>query len=68
MIQDGIPRTAVVPIKGYRLIHTKYPTIDIFDDVASPDEFDILFEIQEITNPHLANEVGNLALLPRTRP
>lgn len=41
MIQDGIPRTAVVPIKGYRLIHTKYPTIDIFDDVASPEEFDI---------------------------
>lgn len=66
MIQGGIPRTAVVPIKGYRLIHTKYPTIDIFDDVASPDEFDILFEIQEITNPRLANEVGNLGLLPRS--
>jgi hypothetical protein len=65
MIHPEIPRTALVPIKGYRLIHTKYPAIDVFVDVANPEEFDILFEIQEITNPRLTQEVGNLNLLPR---
>ncbi|CFR02590.1 RES domain [Yersinia frederiksenii] len=65
MIYPEIARTAVVPIKGYRLIHTKYPPISIFADVANPEEFDILFEIQEITNPRLSNEVGNLNLLSR---
>lgn len=65
MIHPEIPRTAVVPIKGYRLIHTKYPPISVFADVASPEEFDILFEIQELTNPRLSAEVGNLHLLPR---
>jgi hypothetical protein len=65
MIHPGLPRTAVVPIKGYRLIHTKHPPISVFADVASPEEFDILFEIQEMTNPRLSAEVGNLRLLPR---
>lgn len=65
MTHPEIPRTAVVPIKGYRLIHTKYPPISVFEDVASPEEFDVLFEIQEMTNPRLLDEVGNLHLLPR---
>lgn len=66
MSHKEILRTSIVPIKGYRLIHTKYPPIDLFDDVASPEEFDILFEIQEITNPRLVHQVGNLTLLPRS--
>ncbi|KEY59792.1 RES family NAD+ phosphorylase [Serratia sp. DD3] len=65
MIHPEIPRTAVVPLRGYRLIHTKYPAVSVFADVASPEEFDILFEIQQITNPRLANQVGNLNLLAR---
>ena len=49
---------------GYRLINSKFPPIYLFDDVASPDEFEDLYAIQSLTNPRLQNEVGNLSLLP----
>ncbi|MGR2849156.1 RES family NAD+ phosphorylase [Vibrio vulnificus] len=45
-------------LKGHRLINTKYPTIDLFEDVASQDEFEALYEIQALTNPRLRAEVG----------
>ncbi|MFT4926399.1 MAG: hypothetical protein ACI8WB_002497 [Phenylobacterium sp.] len=49
---------------AWRLINSKFPPIDIFDDVADASEFTALFAIQQLTNPRLQNEVGNLALLP----
>ncbi|MCE0493071.1 RES family NAD+ phosphorylase [Vibrio salinus] len=49
--------------KGYRLINTRYPCIALFDDVATPEEFDILYAIQAITNPRLKEEIGDLSLL-----
>lgn len=49
---------------AYRLIPSKYPPKSLFDDVASHDEFEILFSIQEITNPRIRNELGNLNRVP----
>ena len=37
----------------YRIIPTKYPTINVFDDVADPADYDALYQIQAITNPRL---------------
>lgn len=53
-------------IRSYRLINSKFPPIALFDDVASADEFDILYEVQALTNPRLQNEVGSLNLIPRS--
>ncbi|WP_413505624.1 RES family NAD+ phosphorylase [Photobacterium phosphoreum] len=50
-------------MKGHRLINTEYPTINLFDDVASPEEFEMLYAIQAITNPRLRDEVGNISLI-----
>lgn len=52
-------------IRSYRLVNSKFPPIALFDDVASADEFDILYAIQALTNPRLQNEVGSLNLIPR---
>jgi hypothetical protein len=52
-------------LQAYRLINSKFPPIALFDDVASADEFEVLFEIQALTNPRLKNEVGQLELIPR---
>lgn len=49
---------------GYRLVNSKFPPINLFDDVADPDEFAALHALQSLTNPRLQNEVGDLALLP----
>lgn len=54
---------------AYRLINSKFPPIDIFDDVASNDEFEALFRLQAKTNPRLLDEVGHIRLVkPEQRP
>ncbi|SON52698.1 conserved protein of unknown function [Vibrio tapetis subsp. tapetis] len=50
-------------LQGYRLINTKYPPIALFDDVASSEDFEVLYALQALTNPRLKDEVGDLALI-----
>jgi hypothetical protein len=38
-------------LQAYRLVNSKFPPIALFDDVANADEFEVLFEIQALTNP-----------------
>ena len=51
----SVPKT-----KGFRLINSKLPTIHIFNDVAGPDEFQDLYDLQTMTNPRLNQEAGDL--------
>lgn len=53
-------------IKSYRLVNSKFPPIALFDDVASADEFEILYAVQAMTNPRLQNEVGAINLIPHS--
>lgn len=54
------------PLQAYRLVNSKFPPVALFDDVADADEFEVLYQIQELTNPRLKNEVGRLELIPRS--
>ena len=49
---------------GYRLMPSKFPPIALFEDVASHEDFEILFAIQAMTNPRLRQEIGNLNCVP----
>lgn len=50
--------------KAYRLINSKLPTIELFEDVASAEDFEDLYALQAFTNPRLtAERVGNLNYL-----
>jgi hypothetical protein len=51
--------------RGHRLINSKFPPINLFDDVASAGEFEALYALQSLTNPRLQTQAGNLALLSR---
>ena len=53
-------------LQAYRLVNSKFPPIALFDDVADADEFEVLFEIQALTNPRLKNELGQLELIARS--
>ena len=48
----------------YRIISTRYPQIDLFERVASPGQWEILYEIESLTNQRLRNEVGDINLVP----
>lgn len=50
--------------KLHRLVPSHFPPIDLFENVASPDELEIVFAIESITNDRLRDEVGDLALVP----
>jgi hypothetical protein len=61
---NTIPLANFVNQVAYRLIPSKYPPKSLFDDVASHVEFEVLFAIQELTNPRIRNELGNLNRVP----
>ncbi|KAB0503126.1 RES family NAD+ phosphorylase [Pseudomonas moorei] len=62
---EQLPAFAGEQLQAWRLVNSKFPPIAIFDDVADADEFDVLYQIQALTNPRLKNEVGHLELIPR---
>lgn len=51
--------------KAYRLIHSRFPPSNLFDDVADAQQFEAVFSVQLLTNPRILNELGDLNLLPR---
>ena len=61
---NTIPHAHFINQIAYRLIPSKYPPQSLFDDVASHEEFEVLFAIQELTNPRLRNELGSLNRVP----
>lgn len=50
--------------KLHRLVPSHFPVVDLFENVASPDELEIVFEIESLTNDRLRDEVGDLTLVP----
>lgn len=48
-----------------RIIPSRFPSINLFDRVASPDDFEALYALEAMTNPRIRNEVGDLALVPQ---
>ncbi len=53
----------MVATVGHRLINSKFPPIDLFDDVADKSEFEALYALQALTNPRLQNQLGDIKLV-----
>jgi len=65
-VPKGLPVRADARCQAYRLVNSKFPPIDLFDDVADAEEFEILYQLQALANPRLHNETGRLELIPRS--
>lgn len=50
--------------KIYRLVPSHFPPINLFEEVASPAELDIVFALESLTNDRLRQQAGDLALVP----
>lgn len=48
----------------YRIIPSRFPPIQLFEDVADPNDLDTIFRVESFTNDRLRDEVGELALVP----
>lgn len=44
----------------YRLIASKYPPINLYEDVASADELEAIWLVESLTNPRLQAQAGDL--------
>jgi hypothetical protein len=62
---DSINKTVFHKQRCFRLIPSHFPPIHLFEDVASPEEFDALFAVQMLTNPRIQDDIGFLDIVPK---
>lgn len=53
--------------RAHRIISTRAPTIDLFEDLAPAADWDALIAVESLTNPRLAAALGQLELIPPAR-
>jgi len=61
---DDLPVADVRWGPTYRLVPSRFPPISLFERVASPEDLDVVFAIEALTNPRLRQEAGEISLVP----
>ena len=64
---SSIPSRRVRWSAAFRLVPSRYPPISIFERIADPDDWDLLYQLEELTNPRLRQEAGQVSLVPTER-
>jgi hypothetical protein len=49
---------------AYRIVPSRFPTIDIFERFDNPADWEALIELEIATNPRVRDEIGELSLVP----
>lgn len=62
---NKIPIKQVQWLPCWRIIPSRFPPIELFERVSTADEFELIYEIEQLTNPRLRNEVGEIQLVPK---
>ena len=60
----------VVPVRwigACRIIRSRFPPIDLFEDIADPEDWPLLIAAEQKTNPRLMATLGALDLVPAAR-
>ena len=63
---EDLPVTALAWTPCHRLIASRYPTVGLYDEIARPDDLDVVFAIEALTNPRVRQALGALSLVPPT--
>lgn len=61
---EGIPLADVRWNPAYRIIPSRFPPIQLFEDVADPADLEAVFQIESLTNDRLRDQVGELSMVP----
>jgi hypothetical protein len=61
------PVTEVAWPGAVRIIRSRYPPIDLFEDIADPADWPLLIAAEQKTNPRLMASLGQLDLVPPAR-
>ncbi len=44
----------------WRIVPSRYPQIDLFEQVSDPKDWDVLYAVESLTNPRLRDQVGDI--------
>ena len=58
------PLTRIDPLDTHRLIPSRFPSVGVFDAVASSADLDAIFELEGWTNDRISGELGILRGIP----
>lgn len=64
MSLPGTPSSAVHWKPCHRLIASRFPTVGLYDTIASPEDLEVVFAIEALTNPRVRQELGQVSLVP----
>src|SRR3984893_633061 len=53
--------------RAVRILRSQHPPIDLFEDIADPDDWSLLISAEQKTNPRLMETIGNIDLVPPER-
>ena len=53
--------------KSHKIIRSRFPPVDLFEDIADPADWEAILSAEAKTNPRIAESVGMLDLVPRDR-
>ena len=62
-----LPTSRVQWRDARRIIRSLFPPIDLFEDIADPEDWPLLIAAEQKTNPRLMETIGNLDLVPEGR-
>ena len=62
-----MPDVKVAWKRAVRIIRSRYPPIDLFEDIADPADWPLLIAAEQKTNPRLMESIGILDLVPARR-
>ena len=60
---DDLPVSALAWLPCHRLIASRYPTVGLYDEIARPQDLDVVFAIEALTNPRVRQALGALSLV-----
>lgn len=59
------PETVLPEWEGlHRIVPSHFPPINLFESVSDPQDLEIVFAVESLTNDRLKDEVGDLRLVP----
>ena len=63
----AIPVRHLAWVGARRIIQSRYPPVDLFEDIADPADWPLLIAAEQKTNPRLMETIGTLDLVPAAR-
>ncbi|HEY2754837.1 MAG TPA: RES family NAD+ phosphorylase [Pseudolabrys sp.] len=52
---------------SHRIIRTIYPPVWLFEDIAAPEDWDLIASAEAKTNPRVREQIGDLTIVPPAR-